>query len=159
MNWSDVLRPSLWIVLGIWIGALLFFGTVVAPAVLRTVPSPGAGELVRTVLFGLDWAGVALGGVAILLGLALRRGPLAMLVPALLVGACLISQLWIAPSIAAARPNDPLNKTRPEIALRFRSLHQISVGLYIGTLAGVFGLAYLHGRIEARGQRGASPSP
>ncbi len=143
-------RPVLWVALGAWIGGLAFFGAGVAPAILRHASSPTAGELVRATLAVLDWAGVGAGLLLAGAAVALRRGALATTLPLILVAFCLVSQLWVAPAIAAVRP---ANTAQQELGAAsgwgFRELHRISVSLYVATLAGAIGLAVVHARREA----------
>ncbi len=156
---ESVLRPALWIALGVWIGALAYFGAGVAPAVLGRAPSPVAGELVRATLAVLDWSGVALGLLLSLGGVLSGRGRLAALIPIGMVLCCLASQLWVAPAIAAVRPGVAASEATPGSAIQFRRLHRLSVGLYAATCAGVVALVVIHGRRESRSDhRGDSPA-
>lgn len=150
MNREALLRPALWVILGAWLGGLVYFGAGVAPALLRHAPSPLAGDLVRATLLVLDWWGVLAGLSLGLLAWFLRRGPLAIGLPVAMTVLCLLSQLWIAPAIAAARPGAPENHNESGVALRFRNLHRVSVSLYGGTALGAFALVVLHARRDAK---------
>jgi hypothetical protein len=60
------LLAYLWrLLLGVWIGALLCFGAVVAPALFRSLPRAEAGAVVRQVIPVLDIYGL-LAGMALL---------------------------------------------------------------------------------------------
>ncbi len=146
---DDLLRPALWVVLGAWIGALVFFGIGVAPALLTHAPSPLAGELVRATLAALDWSGVVAGLALAVLGALLARGRVATALPLILVLLCLASQLWVAPAIAAVRPTAAENLGREGLATRFRTLHRVSVSLYAATGLGALALVVVHAKREA----------
>ncbi len=145
-----MLRPCLWLSLGAWAGALAFFGFSVAPAALRIAPPPLAGDLVRSVLGALNWAGVVAGIVVALLASLLHRGRLAIFLPLTLVLCCATSQLLVTPAIAQVRLSDPNNAANPEAAARFGRLHAASVGLYAATLLGVIVLAVWHAHRESK---------
>lgn len=62
----SALYDSLWrVLLGVWVGALLCFGAVVAPALFRSLPPAEAGAVVRQVIPVLDVYGL-LAGLALL---------------------------------------------------------------------------------------------
>lgn len=60
------------LLLGAWVGALLCFGVVVAPALFRALPPVEAGLVVRQVIPVLDVYGM--GAAVALLGLMAREG-------------------------------------------------------------------------------------
>jgi len=149
-----VLRPALWISLGAWIGAMLFFGTVVARAVFAVIPSPDlAGQLVGRVLGPLQVAGAGAGVALSALGGALRRGRLAVALPLALAALCLVNHFGVTPAVAeirlASTPADPT------VAQRFARLHLLSVSLFLVTGGGAVALAVLHAVAEARSGAGA----
>lgn len=131
------------VVLGTWLGALLLFGSVVAPAAFAVSPTPAvAGNLVARVLAALDWAGLAAGlslaGASVWLG----RGPWAVALPVLMSLGCLLSRLLLAPEIAALRPflDDPSARAR------FGLLHGLSVGIFGALVLAALALVVLHVR-------------
>jgi uncharacterized protein DUF4149 len=60
------------LLLGAWVGALLCFGALVAPALFRTLPPAAAGDVVRQVIPALDRYGMA--AAALLLALSYPEG-------------------------------------------------------------------------------------
>lgn len=65
--------PYVWrLLLGAWVGALLCFGVVVAPALFRALPPAEAGAVVRQVIPVLDGYGMA--AAATLLALSYKEG-------------------------------------------------------------------------------------
>jgi uncharacterized protein DUF4149 len=116
------------VLLGAWLGSLLFLGLVVAPAAFAVSPTPAlAGNLVGHVLAVLDWAGVgaglALAGVSAWLG----RGLWTTALPVFMSLGCLLSRLLLAPKIEALRP---LLLDDPAARARFGLLHGLAVALF-----------------------------
>ncbi len=60
------------LLLGAWVGALLCFGALVAPALFRTLPPAQAGDVVRQVIPALDTYGMA--AAVLLLALSYPEG-------------------------------------------------------------------------------------
>ena len=84
-GWELLLRSTLWLTLGAWIGAWLLFGAVVAPTAFRVLPSTEvAGSLVGPVLEALHLYGAAAGALLALVTVALGRGPLLIVLPLLM---------------------------------------------------------------------------
>lgn len=149
-----VLRPVLWIALGAWIGAMLFFGTVVARAAFAVIPSPDvAGHLVGRVLGPLQLAGAGAGVSLSVLAGALRRGRLAVTLPLLLSAVCLVNHFGVTPAVAEIRLAGA--GSDPTVAQRFARLHLLSVSLFLATAGGAVALAVIHAVAEARGTTGA----
>jgi len=151
----DRLRPllvlGLWLPLGGWLGALVLFAGVVAPAAFRVLPSRElAGDLVGRILPALHGYGIAAGLWLAILGGALRRGRLAILIPCVLAGFCALSQLVLVPRIEALRPEVRSLTASPELRARFVRLHGASVALYGATALGASLLALLHARKDAK---------
>ena len=151
----EPLRPllpvALWLPLGGWLGALVLFAAVVAPAAFRTLPSRElAGDLVGRILPVLDGYGIAAGLWLAILGRALGRGRLAVLIPCVLAALCGFSLLALAPRIHTLRPQMREAVVAPELRARFARLHAASVGLYAATAFGALGLAILHSREDAK---------
>jgi hypothetical protein len=133
---SERIRLAL---LGLWLGAMLFFSVFVAPAAFAVLPTRRmAGDVVSRTLGGLEYLGIAL---AVLLAVALlasraRRGK-AYFVELGLTLAMLVSTL-VARFVVAARLHeiraqfgdrlDALAATDP-VRVAFGTLHQASVAL------------------------------
>jgi hypothetical protein len=153
-----VLRPLLWITLGAWIGAMGFFGAVVAPAAFRVLPAPTlAGDLIGRVLGGLHVAGSVAGIALAALGAALRRGRLTVVLPLALTAVCLVNWIGVSPAVAELRPGSARFEAEPGAGPRFALLHALSVALYVATVVGLFLLALVHARAEAREARQPGP--
>jgi hypothetical protein len=146
-----LLRPLLWTLLGAWIGAMGLFGGVLARVVFEVVPPETAGRLVGRVLGPLLIGGAGVGLALSALGGALRRGPVAVVLPLLLAGMCLFSHFWVSPAVAAIRVGDP--SAGPDAAVRFARLHALSMALFVATSLGIAVLALLHGWREQRESR------
>ena len=137
--------------LGTWVGSIIYFGAIVAPAAFAVLTQDQAGSLIGLTLGRLHLLGIA-AGVVYLLGTALwERSAVALLRPAsLLVVVMLVltfvSQFWVMStmdalrgqmgSVAAAPPTDALRAS-------FDRLHRISVNLEMAVLlAGVLALFF-----------------
>jgi hypothetical protein len=92
---------------GLWLGASGFFSLAVAPAAFAALPSRElAGALVGRLLPILFWSGAVVGVVLIaleLLGGEQRYRVGRVVSAAVVVSACMVAQLAIAPRIAALR--------------------------------------------------------
>jgi sirohydrochlorin ferrochelatase len=152
-----VLRPVLWIALGAWLGAMLFFGAVVARATFEVIPSADlAGQLVGRVLAPLQLGGAAVGIALSALGGALGRGRVAVLLPLLLALVCLVNHFGVTPAVAEIRLGRLADAgADPGMAQRFARLHLLSVSLFMVTASGAVLLAVVHALAEAREGTGA----
>lgn len=128
--------------LGTWVGSILYFGAVLAPAAFSLLATDEAGALVGVTLRRLHLLGVIAGVVYLLATLLRERSvgalarPAALLV-ALMIALTLVSQLWvIAPmdalrfqmgSVSAAPLDSPARAA-------FDRLHTVSVRLEMGVL-------------------------
>lgn len=141
----------LWLLLGGWIGAMLFFSAAVAPGAFTVLGDPAlAGRLVahtlRILLLGGAAAGLALALLAWLQG----RGPwLLVVLPLLLSGLCIVSHFGVTGALAEIRAVEGW-RSDPELAERFHSLHRLSVRLLGLTLVGALGLLVAHARALTR---------
>jgi hypothetical protein len=136
--------------LGTWVGAILFFSAILAPAAFTLFSSQQAGNLVSLTLGRLHLAGMVCGVVYLIVTAAGARTPAALLRPAsLLVLAMIvltfISQFWVTGNMEAlrAQANGPLEALPAGDALRasFDRLHAMSVRLEVGVLiAGILAL-------------------
>jgi sirohydrochlorin ferrochelatase len=152
-----VLRPVLWIALGAWLGAMLFFGAVVARAVFEVIPNADlAGHLVGRVLGPLQLGGAAVGIALAALGGALGRGRVAVVLPLLLALVCLVNHFGVTPAVAEIRLARLADAgADPGMAQRFARLHLLSVSLFLLTASGAIALALVHAVAEAREIAGA----
>lgn len=143
--------------LSAWLGAVLLFGAVVAPAAFAVLPSRSdAGALAGRVLPVLFIAGIVIGLLLVAGAVLPAMRPLAR--RSLAVGgltmmlACGAAQLWVGPRLAAVRATAGVLDRRPPddpIRAEFGRLHGVSVALLgVAALAGtaVLVLASLSGR-------------
>ena len=152
-----VLRSTLWLTLGGWVGSWALFALVIARLAFRVLPSPEiAGHLVRPVLNVLHWYGAGAGALLAVLALALRRGRLLIALPIALSAACLVTQLGVTPQLEAIRDLAFGPAGNVEAAARYRHLHGISMAIFSVVLMGAIGLVVLHVR-EELSKAGDSP--
>jgi hypothetical protein len=148
------LRCALWLVLGGWIGAMLFFSAVVAPAAFAILPSADlAGRLVARSLRVLHLGGAVSGVALAVLARILGRRRTSIWLPALLAGVCLLSHFGVSAALAELRATGSLDSDAA-LRARFAALHGVSVLLFALTLSGAFALLVLHVRADA----GAAPA-
>jgi hypothetical protein len=142
------LRCVLWLALGGWIGAMVFFSGVVAPAAFAVLPSPElAGRVVARSLRVLHLGGAGIG--VLLSGLAWRLGRSRSLIwlPVLLAGLCLISHFGVSGALAEMRAMAEF-ETDPALRARFAVLHRVSVAVFALVLLSAMGLLVLHVRAD-----------
>lgn len=141
---SRVLAGALlWVVIGGWFGALLLFAAVVAPTAFSMLPDPRlTAHMVGRVLASLQLAGMGLGVLLAALGGGLGRGRLAVALPLVLAAMCAANHFGVAPAVAAIDLTDPA--AGAGAGARFARLHQLSMGLFLATTAGVLLLGILH---------------
>jgi hypothetical protein len=150
----SLLRFLMLLSLVVWIGGIVFFAAVVAPAVFSVLPTRHlAGLVVNRSLTLLHWIGVVSGVVFLassLLHSYLANGsaqPLALrnLLLACMLGLTLASQVMVAPRMAALRAEmgeiDAVAVSDPR-RVEFNRLHQWSTRLEGGVL--LIGLAVLY---------------
>jgi len=148
---AAALRSGLWLLLGGQVGAWALFAVVVAPTAFRVLPgAETAGRLIGPVLGALQIYGAIAGVCLAILALALRRGPLLLVLPLLMSVLCLVSQFGVTPAIAEVRDQAFGPGGSEEAAARFAALHRASVFLYgtVGLLA--LALLGLHAVADAR---------
>jgi hypothetical protein len=151
-----MLRTTALLILGLWLGAIMFFSFGVAPHAFGVLmPTPGgralAGQIVGRSLSSLDLFGIGCGFAFIVLSslqhrsLWLKRNTLVFV----MVLATLVGQYWIAPRIERIRsevtqasiydlPQDDPRRvrfTRLHVASRVMALTALFFG--IGTFCGV----------------------
>jgi hypothetical protein len=136
--------------LGAWLGSILFFGAIMAPAAFTLFSSEQAGNLVNLTLGRLHLAGMVCGVIYLIATAAGARTPAALLRPAALLVLVMIvltfvSQFWVTGNMEAlrAQAGGSLQSLPDGSAIRasFDRLHVLSVRLETGVL--VAGLAAL----------------
>lgn len=147
-------RSVLWLILGGWIGANLYFALVIAVAAFRVLPtSELAGQVVDAVytplqVFGMG-AGLALAGIAFVL----RRGRWLMIHPVVLSALCFTSHFGITARLDELRDRAfGAGGAVPEGAAsaEFWKLHAASMGLHTAVILGAVWLLVLHARADLR---------
>ena len=127
--------------IGLWLGAMVGFAALVAPAAFKVLPTRQlAGELVNGVLYPLDLMGLVLGVIALITGIALEGGlpERSSKVRAAALGLMLLcagtSRFYVSPTLHEIResfggkPVDEVPKEDPRRAT-FGKLHGVSTGL------------------------------
>ena len=148
---STLVRFLQFFSLGTWVGSILFFSAIVAPAAFTLFSSSQAGNLVNLTLGRLHLAGMVCGVVYLIATAAGARSAAVLLRPApllvlLMIVLTFISQFWVGGNMAALRAQmDSLEAVPAGNALRasFDRLHRISVRLEAGVLlAGIAALLF-----------------
>ncbi|HZR28144.1 MAG TPA: DUF4149 domain-containing protein [Terriglobales bacterium] len=133
--------------LSLWLGGIIFFTAVEAPAILNHVPDRAlGGAIINQSLEKLHWMGIVCGLVFLLASLlrsyAATRETRLLTLPHLTVIAMIacteVSQRFILPAIAQLRAAH----TDPSAQMQFQRLHNGSVGLEGAVL--LLGLALLY---------------
>jgi hypothetical protein len=150
---TTLIRFLQFFALGTWVGSILFFAGVVAPAVFSVLSSRDeAGALAGLALSRLHLLGMAAGVVYLIATAVGERSPAALLRPApllvlLMIALTFVSQFWVSETMAALRTQmGSVDATPPTNALRasFDRLHGVSVRLEIAVLlAGLAALALI----------------
>ena len=154
---STLVRFLQFFSLGTWVGSILFFSAIVAPAAFALFSSSQAGNLVNLTLGRLHLAGMVCGAVYLIATAAGARNPAALLRPApllvlLMIVLTFISQFWVSGNMAALRAQmGSLEVVPPGDALRasFDRLHRISVRLEVGVLLAGLAALFLTSRPPA----------
>jgi uncharacterized membrane protein len=150
----SVLRFFMLLSMVIWVGGIIFFSFVVAPALFSILPTRHLSGLVVTrTLSSLHWIGVVCGGIFLICSTSLAyhasggvqaAATRNLLVFAMMV-ATLYSQMGVSTKMAALRAEmgeiDKIPVTDPR-RVAFNHLHQWSTGLEVIVL--VLGLATLY---------------
>jgi Domain of unknown function (DUF4149) len=139
------------LLLGIWLGSMMFFSFAVAPSAFAVLPTREmAGVIVTSTISKVEVLGLVIGPLLLLLNAVQSkrsRGPaksLRIALIVLMVMCAALSRLWISPSMVSLRAAmgghiDDVASTDP-LRVQFNDLHQYSVSL-MGT-AIVAGLVY-----------------
>jgi hypothetical protein len=148
---STFIRFLQFFALGTWVGSILYFGAIVAPAAFAVLTADQAGALVGLTLGRLHLMGIIAG--IIYLGataLGARSGwallrPASLLVLAMLV-LTFISQFWVSETMAALRGQMGSVAATPAtdaVRASFDRLHRVSVRLEMAVLiAGLLALVF-----------------
>jgi hypothetical protein len=137
------------VLLAAWLGASVIVAAVVAPAAFEVLPTRTlAGALVGQVLPVLFWSGMVIGVVSLGIGWRLPSREALTASALVLVAACVVAQLVIAPRIERVRAaiGGPMEALDPANPLRqsFGRLHGLSVAcLGAGGLAALVMLVLL----------------
>jgi uncharacterized protein DUF4149 len=137
--------------LGIWIGAIIYFAAIVAPAAFSVLTADQAGALVGLTLGRLHLMGIVAGVIYLLVTAIWARSAAALLRPApllvlIMVVLTFISQFWISGTMDALRAQMGSVAATPatnNLRASFDRLHRISVNLEVAVLvAGVLALFF-----------------
>lgn len=153
------------VALGLWLGAMVGFGALVAPLLFQMVPSRSlAGDIAGAAIRRIDWLGAGLGVLAVVA--LVRTAParplrwLRLVLVLGMIGIAVANETYVRGRIDAvdAQRTRPLEEYAPEDPLRreFDRWHRTSVNLWginmaIGAVA--LGWAAAEGG-EARGREG-----
>ena len=128
------------LLLGVWLGSMVFFSFAVAPSAFAVLPSRNlAGLVVGSTLTKVEWLGLVLGAVLLVLQFLksavqkTKLGKLNLLLLAIMIAANGLLRFWISPEmnklrLAMGRPVDDVDAADP-LRLQFNDLHQYSVRL------------------------------
>ena len=147
---STLIRFLQFFSLGTWIGSILFFSAIVAPAAFTLFSSEQAGNLVNLTLGRLHLAGMVCGVIYLVATAVAAGSPAALVRPApllvlVMVVLTFVSQFWVTGNMEAlrAQAGGPLQSLPDGSTIRasFDRLHRLSVRLEIGVLlAGIAAL-------------------
>jgi uncharacterized membrane protein len=150
----SVLRFFMLLSMVIWVGGIIFFSFVVAPALFSVLPTRHLSGLVVTrTLTSLHWMGVVCGGIFLICSMFLayhtsgsvQAGAARNLLVFAMVVATLVSQMGVGTKMAALRAEmgeiDKIPVTDPR-RVAFNHLHQWSTRLEVIVL--LLGLATLY---------------
>ncbi len=120
----------------VWVGAVVFFSFVVAPALFRTFPTPDAGRAVGAVFpiyyrVGYVGSAVLLLGSVVFLGSAASRlwWGVNTLLTAVMLAATLYGGIVVQPRATALRPQIHDAAAPQEVKHEFAQLHRLAVQL------------------------------
>ena len=151
-----VLRTSLWLALGGWVGAWAFFAFVVSRLAFQVLPGDLAGQMAGALLTVLHYGGAVAAFVVVGAGIGLDRRGWVIGLPALLGLLCLGSEWFLSPQVAAVSPISLGAENTALTQQRFRLLHRISLGLFLAIHLASVVLVWGHARLETRAERGDS---
>lgn len=130
------------LLVGVWIGSMMFFSFAVAPSAFAVLPTREmAGVMVTSSIGKIEVLGLVMGGLLILIhaakwrtrpaGFAAKMLHAALLI--LMIASAALSRFWISPAMVSLRASmgghiDDVAATEP-MRIQFNDLHQYSVGL------------------------------
>jgi hypothetical protein len=135
------------LLLGVWLGSMVFFSFAVAPSAFAVLPSRHlAGQLVTSTIGKVEMIGLVLGLLLLLIQLGTLRssglgrlGKLLRLIAVLvMLAAAAASRFWISPTMVDLRARmggiiDEMSATDP-LRVEFDHLHKYSVSLMSAAL-------------------------
>jgi len=148
---TTVVRFLQFFTLGAWIGAILYFGAIVAPAAFSVLTADQAGALVGLTLGRLHLMGIVAGIIYLLVTAVWARSAAALLRPAsllvlVMVVLTFVSQFWVSGTMDALRAQMGSVSATPatnQLRASFDRLHRISVNLELAVLvAGLLALIF-----------------
>jgi len=143
----NFLKFLMLLTLSLWLGGIIFFTAVEAPAILNYVPDRAlGGAIINQSLEKLHWLGIVCGLVFLLASLLrsyaatheTRLLTLPHFTVMVMIACTVVSQHFILPAIAQLRAA----QSDPAVATQFRHLHNWSVGLESAVL--LLGLLLLY---------------
>ncbi len=147
---QTVLRTSLWLAMGTWVGSWAFFAFVVSRIAFQVLPGDVAGDLAGSLLAILHIGGAGAALVAAAAAAALGRRGLVVGLPVLLAVMCAASELWLSPEVAAVRPSTLGASSTVESQQAFQTLHGLSLGLFLAIHLASLVLVGLYARLDTR---------
>jgi hypothetical protein len=147
---KTVLRTSLWLAMGTWVGSWAFFAFVVSRITFQVLPGDVAGDLAGALLAILHFGGAGAALIAAASAVALGRRGLVIGLPVLLAVVCIASEVWLSPEVAAVRPSTLGVNSTAEAQLRFQTLHRLSLGLFLVIHLASLILVGLYARLDTR---------
>jgi hypothetical protein len=148
---TTLVRFLQFLTLGTWIGSVLYFGAIVAPAAFSILTPDQAGSLVGITLGRLHLMGIVAGVIYLVVTALGARSAAALLRPASLLVIIMlvltfVSQYWVSETMNALRGQMGSVAATPatsELRASFDRLHGISVRLEMAVLiAGLLALAF-----------------
>ena len=153
MTSQTVLRTSLWLSLGGWVGAWGFFAFVVSRIAFQVLPGDIAGDLAGSLLTILHFGGAAAAFVVAAANVGLGRRGLVVGLPVALGLICLASEIFLSPEVAAMRPSTLGAANTEATQPQFRILHRLSLGLFMAVHAASIILVWLHAKLDTQDVR------
>jgi hypothetical protein len=139
---GTVVRFLQFFALGTWVGSILYFGAIVAPAAFTVLTADQAGALVGLTLGRLHLMGIVAGAIYLIATAVGAKSVSALARPApllvlLMIMLTFLSQYWVIATMDALRAQmGSVSATSATDSLRasFDRLHTISVRLEMGVL-------------------------
>lgn len=153
----QILAFAEFLLLGVWLGAMVYFSFAVAPSAFAVLPSRHlAGLVVGSTLTKLEWLGLGLGLVLLVIQFikpgVVKTGlnKINLLLLVLMIVAFALLRFWVSPEMnklraAMGRPVDEVDAADP-LRLQFNDLHQYSVRLMGAAILLGLGLLFFTAR-------------